>query len=72
MGTFTYDDGVQNTMVLWDPETGPVDGGRHEMINETNAQDVWQYLAGLCQARPNGPETGPVGAAAPPANGVPC
>ncbi|MFD5868709.1 apolipoprotein N-acyltransferase [Corynebacterium sp. NPDC060344] len=32
VGTFTYDDGVQNTMVLWDPETGPVDGQRHEKI----------------------------------------
>lgn len=32
VGTFTYDDGVQNTMVLWDPDTGPVDGGRHEKI----------------------------------------
>ncbi|WP_295628453.1 apolipoprotein N-acyltransferase [uncultured Corynebacterium sp.] len=32
VGTFTYDDGVQNTMVLWDPEAGPVDGQRHEKI----------------------------------------
>ena len=32
VGTFTYDDGVQNTMVLWDPDAGPVDGGRHEKI----------------------------------------
>lgn len=46
------------------------DGGRHEMLSETNALDVWQYLAGLCQARPNSTDSGPVGAAAPPANGV--
>lgn len=32
LGTFTYDNGTQNTMVLWDPETGPVDGQRHEKI----------------------------------------
>ncbi|MFC3850918.1 apolipoprotein N-acyltransferase [Corynebacterium hansenii] len=32
VGTFTYDDGVQNTMVLWDPVDGPVDGQRHEKI----------------------------------------
>lgn len=30
VGTFTYDDGVQNTMVLWHPETGA--GERHEKI----------------------------------------
>lgn len=30
VGTFTYDNGTQNTMVLWDPEDGP--GERHEKI----------------------------------------
>lgn len=30
VGTFTYDDGVQNTMVVWSPRTGP--GERHEKI----------------------------------------
>lgn len=33
VGTFTHDNGVQNTMVLWDPEQGPVDGERHEKIH---------------------------------------
>lgn len=30
VGTFSYNDGVQNTMVVWDPEQGPVD--QHEKI----------------------------------------
>ncbi|WP_445228190.1 apolipoprotein N-acyltransferase [Corynebacterium sp. H78] len=34
VGTFTYDRGTQNTMVVWDPELGAVSGpdGRHEKI----------------------------------------
>lgn len=30
VGTFTYTNGVQNTMVVWDPKTGP--GDQHEKI----------------------------------------
>lgn len=30
VGTFTYDNGTQNTMVVWDPKQGPTD--RHEKI----------------------------------------
>ncbi len=32
VGTFTYDHGTQNTMLLWDPHTGPNSLQRHEKI----------------------------------------
>lgn len=28
------------------------DGGRHEMLNETNAKEVWAHVAALCQPAP--------------------